>query len=367
MKHYPALIRQYGAPNGLCSSITESKHIKAVKQPYRRTNRHNALGQMLVCNQRLDKLVAIHTDFKEQGMLKGTCLSVLEDVLVQANSENQQPEATMCPEASGSGPTPQSPALASSDSAGYVEDIGGEAIDDPTAIEAHVELARTPQRKRARTVRELGEELDIDPDDLDHLLQHFLYHQENMDDMRDLADIPLDECPSYGGKISVYNSAVATFYAPSDISGVNGMRREYIRSCPSWRQAYPRHDCTFVTTDSDLKGMEGLDVVRILAFFSFTLHGERFPCAVVHWFVRSDGPDPDTGMWIAQPGFNTHHQRNISIIHIDSIYRAAHLIPIYGTQSIPSEPLIQPHHSYDIFRAFYINKFADHHAFEIAS
>lgn len=81
MKHYPALIRQYGAPNGLCSSITESKHIKAVKQPYRRTNRHNALGQMLVCNQRLDKLVAIRTDFKERGMLKGTCLSVLEDVL----------------------------------------------------------------------------------------------------------------------------------------------------------------------------------------------------------------------------------------------------------------------------------------------
>ena len=29
------------------------------------------------------------------------------------------------------------------------------------------------ERKRARTVRELGEELDIDPDDLDHLLQRF--------------------------------------------------------------------------------------------------------------------------------------------------------------------------------------------------
>ncbi|KAF8549446.1 hypothetical protein OG21DRAFT_1488521, partial [Imleria badia] len=29
MKHYPELIRLFGAPNGLCSSITESKHIKA--------------------------------------------------------------------------------------------------------------------------------------------------------------------------------------------------------------------------------------------------------------------------------------------------------------------------------------------------
>jgi hypothetical protein len=33
--HYPALIRLFGAPNGLCSSITESKHIRAVKEPWR--------------------------------------------------------------------------------------------------------------------------------------------------------------------------------------------------------------------------------------------------------------------------------------------------------------------------------------------
>ncbi len=31
MVHYLSLIRLFGAPNGLCSSITESKHIKAVK------------------------------------------------------------------------------------------------------------------------------------------------------------------------------------------------------------------------------------------------------------------------------------------------------------------------------------------------
>lgn len=33
-KHYPELIRLFGALNGLCSSITECKHIKAVKEPY---------------------------------------------------------------------------------------------------------------------------------------------------------------------------------------------------------------------------------------------------------------------------------------------------------------------------------------------
>ena len=49
--HYPFLITEFGAPNGLCSSITESKHIKAVKEPWRRSNHHNALSQMLLTNQ----------------------------------------------------------------------------------------------------------------------------------------------------------------------------------------------------------------------------------------------------------------------------------------------------------------------------
>jgi hypothetical protein len=49
--HYRRNIQLFGALNGLCSSITESKHIKAVKQPWRRTNQWKALGQMLVINQ----------------------------------------------------------------------------------------------------------------------------------------------------------------------------------------------------------------------------------------------------------------------------------------------------------------------------
>ena len=33
--HYPDLIRSFAAPNGVCTSITESKHIRAVKEPWR--------------------------------------------------------------------------------------------------------------------------------------------------------------------------------------------------------------------------------------------------------------------------------------------------------------------------------------------
>lgn len=78
LKHYVKHIRLFGAPNGLCSSITESKHIKAVKEPWRRSSRYQALGQMLLINQRLDKLAALRTELKERGMLEG---SVLQDVL----------------------------------------------------------------------------------------------------------------------------------------------------------------------------------------------------------------------------------------------------------------------------------------------
>jgi hypothetical protein len=75
LSHYPQLIRKFGAPNGLCSSITESKHIPSVKKSYRRSNRCNPMGQMLLTNQRMDKLAAARADFESRGMLGGTALT----------------------------------------------------------------------------------------------------------------------------------------------------------------------------------------------------------------------------------------------------------------------------------------------------
>lgn len=74
LMHYRELIEQFGLPNGLCTSITEAKHIKAVKEPWRRSSRFEALGQMLLTNQRIDKLAASRTDFAKRGMLDGNCL-----------------------------------------------------------------------------------------------------------------------------------------------------------------------------------------------------------------------------------------------------------------------------------------------------
>ena len=72
--HYVALIHAFGALNRLCSSITELKHIKAVKEPWCHFSHYKALGQMLLTNQQMDKLATSCVDFTKCGMLKGTCL-----------------------------------------------------------------------------------------------------------------------------------------------------------------------------------------------------------------------------------------------------------------------------------------------------
>ncbi|KAK7007132.1 hypothetical protein R3P38DRAFT_2554040, partial [Favolaschia claudopus] len=78
--HYPRSVYLFGSPNGLCSSITESKHIKAVKEPWRRSSRFNALSQMLRTLTRLDKVAALKSDFTRRGMMTGTTSSLHADV-----------------------------------------------------------------------------------------------------------------------------------------------------------------------------------------------------------------------------------------------------------------------------------------------
>jgi len=65
------------SPNGLCSSITESKHIKAVKEPWQRSNWYKALNQMLRTILRLDKMAALRQIFAKRGMMAGTTSSYM--------------------------------------------------------------------------------------------------------------------------------------------------------------------------------------------------------------------------------------------------------------------------------------------------
>ena len=103
----------FGAPNGLCSSITESKHIKAVKKPWRHSSQYQALGQMLLINQCMDKLAAARVDFVAHGMLGGHNL----DHWVPAAPLDVIPEND--------------------------EDLDAEDIDDRPAYLGEVKLAKT--------------------------------------------------------------------------------------------------------------------------------------------------------------------------------------------------------------------------------
>jgi hypothetical protein len=250
-------------------------------------------------------------------------------------------------------------------------------IDGPTVL-ASVHLAKAIceslyysrtvahlicQTARKRRIADLTAQLALPT--FHALIRRFLYDQQHLDSDISSSDVPLTACPRFDGDIRVYRSAMATFHAPSDLSGIGGMRREHIRATPSWRNGAPRYDCAFLNSQPELDGMRGLQVVRILLFFSFCVQDNFYPCALVHWFSRlQDEPDEDTGMWMVEPESDADGEPVISVVHLDCIFRAAHLIPIFGTGFIPKN--LNLHQSLDAFRAFYVNKFADHHAFEIA-
>ena len=71
-------------------------------------------------------------------------------------------------------------------------------------------------------------------------------------------------------------------------------------------------------------------------------------------------------MWMVEHDILTDGSRLLAVVHIDTIYRAAHLMPAYHTVQFIDHSL-RMHDSLDTFSLFYINKFADHNAFEIAS
>jgi hypothetical protein len=70
MAHYLYLIEQFGAPNGLCTSITEHAHIAAIKEPWRRTNKHEPIAQMIKIHNQLSLLDAFRLKLESHGLLQ---------------------------------------------------------------------------------------------------------------------------------------------------------------------------------------------------------------------------------------------------------------------------------------------------------
>ena len=154
---------------------------------------------------------------------------------------------------------------------------------------------------------------------LNHI-RRFLFSERHPDDLLPAWDQDISLSTIFDDKISVFHSAIAIYYAPSDHSGIYGMHKQCIRSTPNWRQGPPRHDCIFVEKDPELDGMRGLQVAQVLLFLSFTSRHIAYACALVQWFVIiGDAPCHDTGMWIVKPQMEDDDTQAASIIHVDSI------------------------------------------------
>ncbi|KAJ3793943.1 hypothetical protein GGU11DRAFT_847438 [Lentinula aff. detonsa] len=318
MVHYPLCITDFGSPNGLCSSITESRHITAVKKPWRRSNRYNALSQILLTNQRLDKLAALHSILVNAGF-----------ILPSGPSHTSQCDLFDVEN----------------------EDVG--PVDSGQA-QADVKLAKTRESGYPRFIAELGEH--VGHPTLEELTRQFLHEQLGLSEDSDL--------PHITSKINVYHSAIAVFFAPSDRAGIRGMQQERIRCTPSW-YSIERRDCVLATIDEDKPGFQGLSAARALLLFSFRHEKKVYPCALLHWFnMYGQRRDSKTGLWRVRPAFHDQAQQNpcLAVVHLDTLARGVHLIPVYGSQRLPVE--LKYYQSLDVFKLFYVNKYADYHANE---
>ncbi|KAF9007622.1 hypothetical protein BDQ17DRAFT_1389069 [Cyathus striatus] len=307
--YYHWLIQQFGAPNGLCSSIMESKHIKA----------------MLLTNERLDKLSAFHVDLQSCGIWSSAIAPFLPDIdmdndldawVIYSDSDVRLPERPIT---------------------GYPKSLD--------SLSAHINIPHLREN-----------------------ICRFLYDQLNPEAVVMGMEVDLNLCPIVSPLLTVdiFHSAVCLFHAPSDLSGINGMHRELIYATPVWRNSgVACHDCVFVANNTGYTGFCGLDAAQVHLFFSFTYNDVRYPCAFVHWFqTYGNSPCENTGLWMVEPHFDALQRCLTSVIHIDTILCGAHLIPVYGPSFIPYNLTFSD--TLHAFALYYVNKYTDHHSHEIA-
>jgi hypothetical protein len=207
----------------------------------------------------------------------------------------------------------------------------------------------------------------VNASDLVLLTRQFLFDQLYPNDIPG-SQVHTSRLPWISGSTSVYHSAVATFYAPSNYSGEGGMYRERIRATPLWKKgeiAAPRHDCVLVENDPDVAGFAGLRVARLRLFFSIQHEGIEYPCALVEWYSTvGSHPDPVTGYWKLQKcRVGTLRNLERSVIHLDCILRGAHLVPVFDTFWVPLG--LNYTMTLDFFGRFYLNHHIDPHAYEV--
>ena len=164
-------------------------------------------------------------------------------------------------------------------------------------------------------------------------------------------------------KASVVTIATSMYFAPSDCSGTIRYTKELIYATTSYRKKFPYYDTIFVRTEL-APGPHGLSVAQLHVLFSFTIKGVCHEVALVKWFSYvGNSPDEDTGMWVVQREKRQDGSPFMDFIFIDTILRSCHLLPMYREVTILSN--VTHVTSLTNFKIFYVNKFADHHSFEL--
>ncbi|KAG1725159.1 uncharacterized protein EDB91DRAFT_1239889 [Suillus paluster] len=272
MVHYICLIQEFGAPNGLCSSITESHHITAVKKPWRRSNQYDALGQMLLTNQRLDKLMAAYVDF---------------------GIENGAPD---------------------------IERVQGSVV-----------LARSPQRGYPRTLKTLAAHLQ--QPNLPLLAREFLSSQLNpgaaLIDWNDLPRIdgPIAVFHSAVATFSASSDVSGTHGMHWELICCTPLWR---RKHPHHDCVFVVED----QEKAGMRGMI-IGRVKLFFSFAFKGVTYPC-ALIDRFSRMGRGPDSITGMWKVKPEvFGQHRTRVQSVEHVDTILRSAHLIPVFGSGPLP--------------------------------
>ncbi|TFK17359.1 hypothetical protein FA15DRAFT_683552 [Coprinopsis marcescibilis] len=327
LQHLRRSTKLFGSPNGLCSSMTEARHISAVKEPWRRSNRFNALPQMLRTIDRLEKFSALEHLLRKHGYLAGSTSHYTAQTLFQpANQGHHSPNDEDFD-------FTQQPQL-----------FDAEPVAGPHTLST-IAMA-TEYSKSFELVTE------------SFLRYLFLSRHPTR-------SVPSDvnEAVRFTGKIRVHFSATASFYAPSDVCGIGGMQRQVIRCHPRWK-AHPRKDIVLIRQE-DSPTLSGMRIAQILLLFSFTdmTNNIIHHCAFVEWFeVVGEHVDADTGMWVVRRE-GSANARYVSVIQLEMILWGAHLLPVYGTGRLPEEFSFTE--ALDSFDEYLVNSFVDHHMHEL--
>ncbi|KAI0084245.1 hypothetical protein BDY19DRAFT_987574 [Irpex rosettiformis] len=266
-------------------------------KPWRRSNRYNALGQMLRTNTRLSKLAAARVEFGRQGMLRA-------DVLTAARV----------------------------DAALDIDEVVEEPVAEQPRVTSFFHLGRRPvQTCNVRTMA-----AHLNQPTLQELCRRFLYDQLYPDAVLPAEHIPVDECPVFDGVVSRFQSGRVVYYAPTEDCGPSGMHREMIRSHARWRNSHARYDTVLIQNGEDDGPMHGMIVGRVLSFLRFVHNAVEYNTALVQWYMpMHEHVDEVTGMWIVKPEIR-HGQRTVGLTHVETIVRGCHLIGVYGRDRVPT-------------------------------